>query len=318
MTAGAPSAGSVRIYRELWNHTMFACEAEAAIFAWMICMAQWRPTTIRTKHGAVWLNTGELITAETVLAKRFLMHRNQVRKVIQRLVDTGSISLKRDHKGRASGTIVFIHNYKQYQASDDTVSFGQNNTNEPDGTTEGQQRDNNGTQNKESKELKKVKEEDSSPSESPAGRLPKTPIELVIDGAEPSLLPTADILALPKREAEAALELWQDLARELKLPLVMKFSDPRRRSLVARLKDAGGLDGWKAALEQVRASRLLRGEAPPRAGSDTPWCCTFDFLVSANGFTKVMEGNYRDGRGGGGTGDGMADLDAQMRRDGLL
>jgi hypothetical protein len=87
---------------------------------------------------------------------------------------------------------------------------------------------------------------------------------------------------------------------------------------VARLKDAGGIEGWNAALAMVRGSRLLRGEMPPRPGHRTAWCCTFDFLVSASGFVKVMEGNYRDDRPGAGSGDGFADLGAKMRAEGLL
>jgi hypothetical protein len=96
------------------------------------------------------------------------------------------------------------------------------------------------------------------------------------------------------------------------LPIVRQFTDTRRRAVVLRLKEAGCIDGWKAALACVRDSSFLRGGTPGRNGQES-FACNFDFLVNRANFTKIMEGNYRDRHGpgpDGGPNDGSAALRA--------
>ena len=124
---------------------------------------------------------------------------------------------------------------------------------------------------------------------------------------------------MPAREAEKAVALWNELAAELSLPAVQRLTVERRRKLIQRLHDAGGLDGWRHALASVRGSKLLRGAIPGKGGAPA-WCCNFDFLISPSGFTKVMEGNYRDrgqGPGGGpGSGNSVRDAFDELRNQG--
>jgi len=56
--------------------------------------------------------------------------------------------------------------------------------------------------------------------------------------------------------------------------------------LRGRLSDAGGLEGWRMALDRAQASPFLSGQT--QAG----FRCTFDFLTKQANFTKLMEGNY--------------------------
>jgi uncharacterized protein YdaU (DUF1376 family) len=88
--------------------------------------------------------------------------------------------------------------------------------------------------------------------------------------------------------AERAVAMWNDLAAQLSLPKVQRLTETRERSLKARLKECGGLDGWAVALERVAASPLLRGEK-------TDWHADFDFLMQQKSFTKLMEGGYSAG-----------------------
>lgn len=69
-------------------------------------------------------------------------------------------------------------------------------------------------------------------------------------------------------------------------PKVQTLSKPRRTALAARLKEAGGLDGWKAALEKAETSPFLTGQ------TSRPFFASFDFLTKQANFTKLMEGNY--------------------------
>ena len=84
-----------------------------------------------------------------------------------------------------------------------------------------------------------------------------------------------------------AFLMFNLMAEEINVPAIAKLTDPRKKHLKARLKDCGGVDGWKAALVKVAQSDFLSGR---KVGSD--WSVTFDWLVKPSNFTKVMEGNY--------------------------
>jgi len=88
------------------------------------------------------------------------------------------------------------------------------------------------------------------------------------------------------KDLELAVSFWNSLAAETGLPAVQRLTEPRKRSLRARLADAGGLEGWRAMLERVRASPFLTG------GNDRGWKMDFDFAVKESNFVKVMEGKY--------------------------
>lgn len=93
---------------------------------------------------------------------------------------------------------------------------------------------------------------------------------------------------VPQEILSHAVELWNHMARDNDLPTCQTFSDERKKSLRKRLKECGGIDGWKAALEKVSSSSFCKG------GGKDGWILTFDFLLTKKGFTKLMEGNYDD------------------------
>lgn len=87
-------------------------------------------------------------------------------------------------------------------------------------------------------------------------------------------------------EFEDAVDLFNQCAERMGIPKVQKFTETRRRRLAARLKDCGGIDGWKAALEKFEAIPAMRGQA------GNGWKADFDFLMQEKSFTKLMEGAY--------------------------
>lgn len=99
---------------------------------------------------------------------------------------------------------------------------------------------------------------------------------------------TRKALSVPDRDTyvKTAVERWNALAEEIGLPKVQKITKARRAACAARLKDAGGLDGWDAALDKIRGSPFLRGD------SERGWCANFDFLMRESKFVKLMEGGY--------------------------
>ena len=82
-----------------------------------------------------------------------------------------------------------------------------------------------------------------------------------------------------------AVELWNSFAVEQHLPKVQVLSEKRRKDLKARLKECGGIEGWKVALKRVAESPYLLGEVKD-------WRCDFDFLLQKSRFIKLMEGGY--------------------------
>jgi len=89
----------------------------------------------------------------------------------------------------------------------------------------------------------------------------------------------------PPDHAEA-IRLWNELADECGLARCQVLSAERKRKLRSRLKECGGIEGWKAALAKIRGSPFLLGE------NDRSWRADIDFLLSLSKFTKLMEGAY--------------------------
>lgn len=84
-----------------------------------------------------------------------------------------------------------------------------------------------------------------------------------------------------------ACAIYNDAAERQGWPRMQKLNPERRKSLKARIRDAGGLDGWRIAIEKAEASDFIcsRGQKGWSAFG-------FDALVSASKFTKIMEGTY--------------------------
>ena len=89
-------------------------------------------------------------------------------------------------------------------------------------------------------------------------------------------------------ECTAAVAAWNALASDLGLSVVQRLGKARKASVRARLGECGGIEGWAGVLEKVRGSRFLRGEG------GNGWKATFDFVITASKFTRLMEGAYDD------------------------
>jgi len=102
----------------------------------------------------------------------------------------------------------------------------------------------------------------------------------------------ADILPIKfdVTDCGRAVRAWNAMAERTGLASVQKLTTARRRSLVRRLADCGGLDGWQAALDKVEAIPGLLGQA--NSSGHEGWRADFDFLLKESKFTKLMEGGY--------------------------
>lgn len=87
------------------------------------------------------------------------------------------------------------------------------------------------------------------------------------------------------------MHYWND--RRAKVGSTMRavslMTDARRALIRARLKDCGGdVEALYKVIDNALASRYLNG------GNDGGWQGTFDWVMSAKNFAKVLDGNFAD------------------------
>lgn len=99
-------------------------------------------------------------------------------------------------------------------------------------------------------------------------------------------------VSLGKDEVQQAFDAYNEAAALAGWPHAQRLTQPRMASLKKRLKELGGLDGWKAALDKASASLFLTGR---KAGRNGFFKANIDFLLQQSSLTKLMEGNYDNG-----------------------
>lgn len=87
-------------------------------------------------------------------------------------------------------------------------------------------------------------------------------------------------------DLEAAMSAYNVVAGRCGLARAQRLTEPRRKKLVLRLAECGGLAGWGEALKVLEANAFLKGD------NDRGWRADFDFLLQQSSFTKIMEGSY--------------------------
>jgi len=84
----------------------------------------------------------------------------------------------------------------------------------------------------------------------------------------------------------SVFDAFNEIAQKAGWPSVQKRSKSRERVASQRIKECGGFENWKDAMQRAAASDFLSGKAT----GTTP--ATFDWLHKPANFTKLMEGNY--------------------------
>ena len=88
--------------------------------------------------------------------------------------------------------------------------------------------------------------------------------------------------------AKTSLEIYNTTANECGWPVAQRLTKQRQTALLSRLRECGGEEGWRAAIDKAKASQFLRG------GNDKGWLPDLDFFCQSKSFTKLMEGSYDD------------------------
>lgn len=88
--------------------------------------------------------------------------------------------------------------------------------------------------------------------------------------------------------ARQAFDDYNRLAEHRGLAKAALMTKQRRERLNARLKDCGGIEGWRMAMKRASRSRFLMGKG------DGKWKASLDFFLQPSSFTKLLEGQYDD------------------------
>lgn len=113
-------------------------------------------------------------------------------------------------------------------------------------------------------------------------------------GATPERASKADCKkSALRRDARAAFDLYVETAKRCGLAVPLS-AEPWLPNVGARLRESGGLDGWKAMLARLEQSRFLCGE------NDRNFAADLDWLVKPKNFEKIRSGKYDDRRSGSG------------------
>lgn len=230
--------------------------------------------------------TGECFPSEERLAGQLNIHERTVRRGVRQLFDAGWFTKER----RGRGGTQYYANYEN-RAGMSGITTEENRAG-VSGITTGENRAGMSGKDGEKNRTKLSVNADKAVQRNRT-ILPAEP------KGEPLHEPQVSPPGVPPAvdDAAMAVRLWNDLAERIGHPKVQVVSKARHKSVVKRLAECGGLDGWRVALSKVEASAFLRGN------NDRGWRADFDFMLQAKSFTRLMEGSYddngrREGRGG--------------------
>ena len=95
-----------------------------------------------------------------------------------------------------------------------------------------------------------------------------------------------DIVISHPSELSQAIDVFNEAAVSVGWQKCQTVTAARSKSLKARLREVGGIDGWRLAIRKAVSSDFL-------AGRNGKWHgFSFDWIIKQSNFTKLMEGNY--------------------------
>ena len=84
-----------------------------------------------------------------------------------------------------------------------------------------------------------------------------------------------------------AVDNWNYIAEEFKLPTIKVLTSARISKLKARIKQVGGWkEFWQQVYDAISQSKFLK------TGNET-WKCNFDFVLQESSFVKMIEHQYK-------------------------
>ncbi|MFN4017624.1 MAG: YdaU family protein [Reyranella sp.] len=130
------------------------------------------------------------------------------------------------------------------------------------------------------------------PSQPQSSSYESRPVTSDSEAASSSASPRADDgpqAAMAERAmVDQAFALWLPVAHELGIPDPLFLNPERRAQLSERLRECGGIEGWKLALVRLREAEWLLDDGKPKR-----WLNLYT-LTKPENFTGLMEGRYAE------------------------
>lgn len=261
-------------------------------WAYLIEHATYQDTQTSHNGHTVIVLRGQFSTSFRTLADTWSWSTTRVRAFLDRMA-TDALIKTEINTGRLLITLCDYDRFQRFAEPENTPENTSQNTQ--------QTRDQHATNtlNNEVTNLTPLKEEggltpsaDAAPSD---GLIPDNrQLDLAEATAQPSL-PTLGGATVHRMrdEPQEAFDAWNAMAQEARLPQVTSLTDKRRSALRQRMKEAGGLDGWKFALSRIPSSRFLTGKVPGRDGRKS-FRVDLDYMLQPTPFAKLMEGGWND------------------------
>lgn len=108
-----------------------------------------------------------------------------------------------------------------------------------------------------------------------------------------------------KTDYKTVVDMYNSICTSF--PAVRSVSEARKKAIAARLKSYT-LDDFRTVFENAQASSFLKGANPKN------WSANFDWLMKDANMAKVLDGNYADKKGRGGSTQSSNPI-TQIRRE---
>lgn len=250
--------------------------------AWLslLAMAEYENRRVMNKGEVVVLDPGQLMAAHIFLAKRWDWSQDKVRYFLQRLANEAMITrfCNTQNANRRTNQIqiITICNYSKYQMTDGEEHQANYHAVSQASTKPAPSAHQANTTNLTLKHTNTPTQESSVE-------------DLSADADAPLLDEPSPKQKQNHYDALQAFNAYNELAQKIGLSLARSLTPQRRKNLMARLREHGGLDAWQIALNNIERSAFLRGSNPKG------WVANFDFMLQASSFAKLVDGVYGNG-----------------------
>lgn len=269
---GPPVGGSFIVYHRQWLDHWLVGRHNPDYCCWwldLMCGANYAPGVVTDNGHRYELDAGQLVGAYRFLARRWSVSVKKVRTFLNKLDRAGllTVTKKGTQKGTHAGTqsqVLSINYYNEIMDYVETKRHAEGHAEGPAKGTQGAHKGHETNKNNKNNNRNKSKKE------------------------RGGAVGTALVPATPC-QAVAAFEAYNEVALRLGLPQARTLTPQRRKNLIARLNEHGGLDAWHTALANIERSAFLRG------GNNRGWTVDLDFMLQASKFTKLVEGTYGNG-----------------------
>lgn len=287
------------VSRDIFDHPIIGIRnrsyTEMEAWLWLLARANWKPTRVNNKGTIVVLDPGQLMAAHGYLATVWKWSIDKVRYYLQRLANEAMITRYCTNQTTNRRTnqiqVLTICNYDRYQWQSET----QHQASLPP-TTPSQHQANTKpapSQHQESNTI--TREQDNQKKEEEVRLTAPAAVAASIKNPINALAIVAanlDAIAHPDIDPIEAFRLWNETALRCGLQQARSLTPARRKAMVARIREHGGMAAWHRALAMIERSAFLRGQ------NDRGWRADLDFVLQASRFAKVVDGGYGNGAHG--------------------